>query len=55
LGKEIQQLDNAQKLEICEKFPEFVQYDDKNVKTLTLSKLPQHPEQAKKLMNYVKD
>lgn len=55
LGKDIQQLDNGQKQTICETFPEFVTYDDKNAKTLTLGLLPRHPEQARKLVNYVKD
>ena len=36
-------------------FPEFVTYDASNQKTLTLSMFPKYPDQARKLVNWVKD
>ena len=55
LARDIQTLENNQKQAICDMFPEFVSYDDKNAKTLTLGLMPKFPEQARKLLNYVRE
>lgn len=53
--KDIGTLENAQKQAICEMFPEFISYGEKNAMTLTLGNMAKHPEQARKLVSYVRD